>query len=283
MTRSKHNIILVLTLVAFGLSANAQGSARFPFEGTVQSYTCDGITPGAEYEFYLTANINGSDVLNDMSTGEFDFIDNASGTIGANGLASMNIQWNNGAAGHFYYLWLEASIGGCSNNIRLEIVPQTSAFDLVAENIPANYTESCPATDNGFNPMASGYSAGITELQFKVRRENGTPNPLATGNTYDWSFIPNLTVDPNLAEHINVVVSVEEATKAGERYTVSGAYSEVIVTVSIQNAPGYNLDVTLLVTGQQESNTNLSDSNPSNDQVTHTIKVMPLIGGMGGV
>jgi hypothetical protein len=285
MTRSKHTIILVLMLAAFGLSAHAQSSARLPFEGAIHSYTVDGISVGAGYEFFITANIDGSSVLDDASTGEFDFLDIANGIIGADGLASINIQWNNGAAANIYYLWLEATIGGCSNNIRLEIAPQTNTFDMVAENIPVSNTVSCPAiaNANGFNPMADSYTAGATTLQFKVRRENGTLNPASGGATYDWSFIPQLTVDPDLLGHINVIVSVEEATKDGSRYIVNGAYNEVLVTVEIQNAPGYDLDVSLLVTGQQESNTNLSDSDPTNDKVTHTIQVMPLIDGMGGV
>ena len=285
MTRSKHTTILVLMLAAFGLSANAQSSARFPFEGAVHNYTCNGISVGASYEFYITANIDGSIVLDDATTGEFDFLGATNGVVDTDGLAGIDIQWNNGAAASIYYLWLEASIGGCSNNIRLEIAPQTNTFDMVAENIPVSNTVSCPETSNanGFNPMADSYNAGVTVLQFRVRRENGTPNPADPGNTYDWSFIPQLTVDPNLSGHINVIVSVEEATQVGSRYIVSGAYNEVLVTVNIQNAPGYDLDVNLLVSGQQESNTNLNDSDPSNDNVTHTIQVMPHIGGMGGV
>lgn len=273
-------------LIALGLSANAQSSARFPFEGAVHSYTVDGISVGADYEFFIAANIDGSSRLDDTMTGEFDFLDNATGTVDTDGLASINIQWNNGAAANIYYLWLEATIpGGCSNNIRLEIAPQTNTFDLLSENIPVTNTISCPVADagNGFNPMADSYSAGATTLQFKVRRENGTLNPAVAGTTYDWSFIPQLTVDPDLAGKINVIVTVEEATLSGSRYTVSGQYDEVLVTVSIENAPGYDLDVSLLVTGQQESNTNLTDSDPTNDNVTHTIQVMPLIDGMGGV
>ena len=286
MTRSKHTIIFVFLLLAFGLTAKAQSSARFPFEGAIHSYTCDGITPGAGYEFYLAANIDGSGRLDDALTGEFDFLDSATGIVDTDGLASINIQWNNGAAANIYYLWLEATIpDGCSNNIRLEIAPQINAFDLLSENIPVTNTISCPVADagNGFNPMAESYSAGATTLQFKVRRENGTLNPAIAGSTYDWSFIPQLTVDPDLAGKINVIVTVEEATLSGSRYTVNGQYDEVLVTVSIENAPGFDLDVTLLVTGQQESNTNLTDSTPENDGVTHRIQVMPLIDGMGGV
>jgi hypothetical protein len=272
-------------LSALGPAALAQGSLKQPFEGTVHDYTVDGITSGADYLFYLTSDINGSIVLDDALEVEFDFLGNASGTIGTDGLATMPIQWNTGAAEHIYYLWLEASIGECSNHIRLEITPQSNLFDLVAENVPLENSVSCPETNpgNGFNPVTGEYFAGSTALEFKVRRENGTPNTAVPGTTYDWSFIPERTVDPDLAGHINVIVSVEEATQDGDRYIVSGAYDEVTVTVLIQNAPGYDLDVSLLLSNQLESNTNLTDNNPDNDRVTHTIQVMPVINGMGGV
>ncbi len=286
MIRIQHIIILVLMLSALVPAARAQGTLKTPIEGTVMEYTCNGITPGVDYVFYMSANIDGGSILDDAVTAEFDFLGSPTGTVGTDSLATMPIQWNGGASQNTYYLWLEAvASSGCSNSIRLEIMPQANMFDLQAENVPADFTESCPNTnpEGGFNPLTGDYFAGATTLEFLVRRQHGTPNTAVPGNTHDWSFIPELTVDPDLADHINVIVSVEQATQNGNRYIVSGAYDEVTVTVSIQNAPGYDLDVRLLLTGQQESNTLLTDNDPENDIATHTIKVMPVIGGMGGV
>jgi len=288
----KHIIIVVLMLLTLGLTANAQSTALNPYEGATHTYTWSGLAEGLDYDFYMTANADGSGVLNDDLTGEFEIF-NKTGTVGANGKASTQIEWSTGASDHIYYFWLQATIpGGCSNYRYVEITPQTNLFDLLSENVPVTNTVSCPATvtEYGFNPNTVSYNAGATVLQFKIKREFGTDNTLTAtaGDTYDWSFIPQLMVDPDLGL-TNVIITIE-GTNSGvvpadgfNRYTINGLDDEVTVTVSIQNAPGYDLDVALGVTGQQEHNTNLSDSDPTNDNVTHTIQVMPVIEGMGGV
>jgi len=293
MKCTKHIIILVITLATLGLTANAQSTATRPYEGALQTYTCNGISVGAGYTFYMAANANGSGIYDDGLTGEFDIV-SATGTVGDDGLASTPIQWNNGASTHIYYLFLQATFpGGCSNHISIQITPQVNQFDLLSENIPVTNTRSCPALSesDGFNPLASTYNAGKTTLHFVVKREYGTDNKLtaALGDTYDWSFIPQLVVDPNLLGLSNVIISIE-GTSSGvimadvdNRYTVKGFDNEVDVTVSIENAPGTIRDVTLQVTMGAENNSNLSDSDPSNNNVQHTIQIMPVIGGMGGV
>jgi hypothetical protein len=208
--------------------------------------------------------------------------------------ASAQIAWNNGASSHIYYVWLQVTgTNGCSNYRYIEVVPQPNAFDLLSENIPENNTRSCPAVSesDGFNPLATAYNAGSTTLHFLVKRENGTDNRVtpALGDTYDWSFIPVLLVDPAILGLSNVIISIEGTSSGvitadvGNRYTASGFDDEVTVTVRIDNAPGTIRDVTLQVTLGGESNTNLSDSDPSNNNVTHTIQIMPVIESMGGV
>ena len=290
MLRSKHIIIPVFMLLAFGLTAYSQGSKVSPFEGTSHTYTCNGITVGAGYSFYITANPDMSGRYDDGLTGEFDII-NSEGIVGDDGLATTEIKWNVGASEHIYYLWLEASItGGCSNYINIRITPQVNQFDLLSENVPVTNTKSCPGvtTDDGFNPMASAYSAGYTTLQFRVVRENGTDNTLTAqaGDTYNWSFVPTLEVDPDLTLG-KVIISIQGTNSgvitadASNRYNVNGLDNEVLVTVSIENAPGYTRNVTLTVTEQKEENTNLQDSDPTNDAVMHTIEVMPVIRMVG--
>ncbi|MFA9388599.1 MAG: hypothetical protein ACERKD_02245 [Prolixibacteraceae bacterium] len=292
MNQPKNIIILVFMLLAFGLTANAQSSALNPYEGATHTYAWSGVTQGLNYDFYITANADGSGMYNDDLTGEFDIL-NATGVVGADGKAATGISWNTGAAANVYYMWLEVtSTSGCSNYRYVRVTPQTNQFDLLSENVPVTNTISCPATasEDGFNPGSDTYAAGSTVLQFKVTRANGTDNTLtaSAGDTYDWSFIPQLMVDPDLGLS-NVIITIEGA-KSGvvladvnNRYQISGLDNDVTVTVSIQNAPGYDLKVDMKVTGQKEHNTNLSDSDPTNDNVTHTIQVMPVIGGMGGV
>ena len=280
-------------LTAFGLLAKAQSTSRSPYEGALHSYTVNGITVGVSYTFYITANADGSGLYDDDLTGEFDIL-NKTGIVGVDGLASTPIQWNVGASANIYYLWLQATNSdGCSNYVGMRITPQVNQFDLLSENVPVTNTVSCPATasENGFDPNSDSYSAGSTVLQFKVRREKGTDNTLTAmaGDTYDWSFIPQLEVDPDILGNINVIIEVKGIgsdivySDVADRYTINGSDNEVLVTVTIQNEPGTDLKATLKITDVLESNTNLSDSDPSNDNVTHTIQVMPLINSMGGV
>lgn len=292
MAQTKHIIICVLMLLTSVFTAKAQSTALSPYEGATHTYTWSGLAQGLEYALYITADADGGGLYDDGLTGDFD-IYNSTGTVGADGLAATDISWNVGAASNVYYFWLEASFpGGCSNKRSVRVTPQLNQFDLLSENIPITNTVSCPETNTaqGFDPNVDTYSAGSTVLQFKVIRENGTDNTLTAmaGDTYDWSFIPQLAVDPDLGL-TNVIITVEGVNSGvvladgSNRYSISGLDDEVTVTVSIGNAPGYDLDVSLNITDVQEDKTNLSDSDPSNDSVTHTIQVMPLINGMGGV
>jgi len=293
MTQFKHIIVLVLLLISFGFAAKAQGTPRYPYVGTTQTYAVNGIAGGVSYEFYITASV-GSARLDDIATGEFDFMGNTSGTLGVgDNVVSTQIAWNNGASEHIYYVGLQVTnSSGCSNSIYMEVVPQVNNFDLLSENVPVDNTISCPSVSesDGFNPLASAYDAGSTTLHFIVKRRNGTINNTspAPGDTYNWSFEPLLQVDPVLLGLSNIIISIEGATSGvisavNNRYTVSGFDDEVNVTVRIDNAPGTVRNVTLQINYGVESVTNLSDSDPSNDNTTHTIQVMPVIDDMGGV
>ena len=292
MSQLRHIIIPVLVLLAFGQAAQAQSTARQPYEGAIHTYFCNGISVGASYDFYFTANADGSGRYDDGLTGEFDVI-SAKGIVGNDGLASTPIQWNTGASAHIYYLWLEATDqGGCSNRINIQISPQINKFDLLSENIPVDNTASCPAvaSTDGFNPLAPAYDAGSTTLKFVVRRINGTDNTLTAqaGDTYNWSFEPVLSVDPSVNTGISIVsiVGVNSGTlvaDANNLYTVTGTDQEVTVTVAVKNVPGAMQDVKLTIRNQAEKNSNLPDSDPANDTVNHRIEVMPIIEGLNGV
>lgn len=281
MTQIKHIIILVFLLVAFEITTKAQSTLFSPYEGATHTYTANGLAEGVNYDWFITANADGSGLYDDGATGEFDFKTVSTGTIGVGeSTATVDIQWNNGASSHIYYLWFEVTIpGGCSNNIRVEITPKVNDFDLLSEDVISN--PKCPSisTDDGFNPLASAYDAGFTKLEFLVKKENSNRN---------WSFIPQLTVAPDLSLG-KFIISVS-GTNSGtltpdldNRYTVLASDDEVTVSVSIENSPGNTRDVTLQVTGQREEQTNLPDGDSSNDSATHTIEVIPVIGTMGGV
>lgn len=294
MTHFKHIIFIVLLLSASGLTVKAQSTALSPFEGATHTYQWSGLQSGLNYEFYFTADASGSVVLDDIATGEFDFIALPAGIVGAGqSIASVPVQWNTGASAHAYYLWLKVTnTGGCSNSRYVKVQPQINSFDLLSENIPADHTMSCPAvaSTDGFIPLASTYDAGSTTLKFKIRRVNGTDNKLTAqaGDSYDWSFEPVLTLDPayNLGISIVSVAGINSGTlmaNGSKLYTVNGADDEVTVTVAIKNLPGTIQEVSLKIKNQAESNTNLQDSDAANDLVKHRIEIMPVINGMQGV
>jgi hypothetical protein len=154
-------------------------------------------------------------------------------------------------------------------------MPQFSGFDLLSENIPVDNTQSCPATTalDGFNPLAGEYNAGTTLINFKVRREGGT---------LGWMFEPVVTINPEW--NIDVAVVSVTAPNAGvltadasKSYTVPAIDNEVIVAVAVRNYEGTEQVITLEVRNQQEEQTLLGDSNPSNDKVQHRITVIPVI------
>lgn len=282
----------MITLFAFGQAAWSQSTARQPYEDAIHTYICNGISVGASYDFYITANADGSGRYDDGLTGEFDMI-NSKGIVGNDGLASTPIQWNTGASAHIYYVWLEATDpGGCSNRINIQITPQINKFDLMSENIPVDHTMSCPAvaSTEGFNPLASAYDSGTTILKFIVRRVNGTENSQTAqaGDTFDWSFEPVLSIEPVSNPGISIVsiAGLNSGTLAANSnglYTVPGSDQEVTVTVAVKNVPGTSQDVKLMIKNQEENNTSLPDSNPANDTVKHRIEVMPVIDGLYGI
>ncbi len=292
MIQLKLIILLVLLAAGFSPTAMAQSTARRPYEGALHTYTCNGISVGALYNFYITANADGSGYYDDGLTGEFDII-NAKGKVGGDGLASTQIQWKTGASAHIYYVWLEATDnGGCSNRINIQITPQINKFDLLSENIPVDNTMSCPAvaSTDGFNPLASAYDAGTTTLKFVVRRVNGTDNKLTAnaGDSYDWFFEPVLAVDPATNTDISIIsiVGVNSGKLTADTknlYMVNGLDNEVTVTVAVKNVPGTSQDVKLTIRNQGESRTNLPDSNSANDTVKHRIEVLPVINNLQGV
>lgn len=280
MTHIKQLIGLAFLLVVLSTAAKAQSTALFPFEGATHTYGWNGLTNGDLYAFYLTADAAGTVRLDDAIAGEFDFLDTTTGTVAAN-RAAVPLAWNLGASNNIYYLWIEVTNpGGCSNYRHVRVTPQVNQFDLLSENIPIDNTISCPAvnTADGFNPLAAGYDAGTTTLQFKVRR---------TGGNRNWKFEPVLTIDPtwNIDIAVLSIVGANSGTlvaDASNVYTVNALDDEVLVTVSVKNQPGNTQVVSFEVKNQSEANTNLLDSNSSNDKVTHTIQIMPVINSMGG-
>ncbi|MBN1768952.1 MAG: hypothetical protein JXR50_02120 [Prolixibacteraceae bacterium] len=277
MTLLKKKIVFIGMFCALAIGAGAQSTPTHPYEGATHTYVLNGLTPGVEYDFFMTLRADGSGVLDPNSENEFDFLTCPNGKVEAGeSTAKLPVKWRYGASYRAYYLWVTLTPpNGCSNSRCLEILPQPNAFDLLSENIPVDNTESCPAIAkaDGFNPLADEYDAGTTTLKFKIRREGGNKA---------WTFEPKVFIEPNWNVDVSIVHIVAANAgliEAGEanRYTVPASDDEVIVTVAVRNYEGTEQIVTMAVRNQQEESTQLGDSNSENDQVRHRITVMPII------
>jgi hypothetical protein len=208
MIRFKKIIIFVLLLTSFGMLVKAQSTALFPDEGSIHSYTCNGISEGAGYIFYITAQ-TGS-----VLPGDFDFIGDISGIIGNDGLASVEIQWNTGSSLNQYDVWLEVTISGCSNKIFIGVSPQpnnrSSGFDVMAS------TECFNLSDNSF------------AISFITLDNNGQPIPAA--------YFPMMAeFSVNGTNHSQMVSYNNQLLQISEDWFVANPIQTTDVLVEITN------------------------------------------------
>ena len=171
MSRLKQ-ITFVLLLNAFCIGISAQNLSLVPIEGSLHSYTCNGVTEGCNYVFNVVADNGGQ-------PGDFNFIGSNSGVIGNDGIATTQIQWNIGSSLNTYKVWLEVEYNGCSNRIYIGVSPQpnnrsldfgitasTECFNLNGNN----FTVSIITLDNNGQPIPAAYFP--LQVEFTV---NGTP------------------------------------------------------------------------------------------------------------
>ncbi len=165
MNRSTNKIILICLLLISGIKIVGQNPYEIPVEGSTHSYTCNGITEGSNYTFYVTTETQNQ-------TGEYDFIGSESGTVGNDGLASVRIQWNEGSALSEYEVWLEVNLSGCSNTIFIEVLPQPNNR---AAGFYAELSNSCyEPGGNGFElPLSfpGNNSEPLSETYFPLNVE----------------------------------------------------------------------------------------------------------------
>lgn len=170
MTDYKQFIILVLLVTSFGMFTNAQSTVTNPYEESIHTYACNGISVGADYNFYINY---GNNFDGGVLTGDFDFIGDISGVVGSDGIASTQIKWNIGSSVNQYDVWLEVTTSGCSNKIFIGVSPQpnnrTIEFDIMASTEcfnPAsnNFAVSFITLDNNRQPLSAAYFPMFVEF-----------------------------------------------------------------------------------------------------------------------
>lgn len=221
-------------LLSFAWLAEAQHSAVLPLEGGVYDYTCNGISVGAEYKFYVAANPDGTGIYDDGLTNEFDFIGDTTGVIGSDGLATAQIIWNEGASLNAYNVWLEVSIAGCSNSIRLEVAPQqnnrTAGFEITASENCFNTSDnsfaiSFIALDNSGQPLSAAHFPLNVEFSVDGQSHSQTVtfnNQIIQVNELWFNADPTVNKDvlveiTNATDKDNILLKPDEITAAHTR------------------------------------------------------------------
>jgi hypothetical protein len=232
MLKLKQVIITGLLLIAFGLSAIAQNPALSPYEGATHVYAWTGLQSGMEYEFYLTANSDGTGIYDDGLTDEFDFLISPSGTIGVGeSEATVEIVWNTGASLKPFYVWIDVhEPGGCSNYRYVGVSPmpnnRSAEFDITAStecfNTGSNsFTLPVNLLDNTGQPLSALYFPMMVEFTVNGTVQSqlvGYNNQLLSINE-DW-----FAADPTQNSDITVeIINVTDAKNATVKPDVTNA------------------------------------------------------------
>ena len=255
-------IVFVLLLGIFSATAIAQNLSLVPIEGSLHSYTCNGVTEGCNYVFNVVADNGGQ-------PGDFNFIGSNSGIIGNDGIATAQIQWNTGSSLSTYKVWLEVENNGCSNRIFIGVSPQPNNrsvdFGITASTEcfnsgNNNFTVSIITLDNSGQPIPAAYfplqveftvngapqsqllsydnqQLKITEAMFSVLPDQETLVEVALTNVTD---IKNSPVQPGVKgthlHTIHAIPAIEFTEELRKKYYEKQSFTAYYSTV------GYNSD-----------------------------------------
>lgn len=275
------SLAICVGLASFVSQVSAQSTAIAPYDGATHTYTFDGIDDGREFEFFVTQTPDFSATrIPDFGT----FTTSATGTVAGAG-AAVTIQWATDASavtkyatGVFVFVKIHETTAGtdiCENYKAVKVIPVPNAFNiLLADEVTS---PSCPTLVNGFNPVvapADTYNAGKTTLTYRVER-TGSPN--------DWSF----DFDISRTGTGNFTYTAGAAVTGDQTSTLTGIAVNTITTnfidivIVVDNMPGEKPTFTIDVTSAQDFVTKVSPlTYPT--AVTHTINIMPTIGGFTG-
>lgn len=208
-------IAFVFLLGVFSTGINAQNLSLVPIEGSLHSYTCNGVTEGSNYVFNVVADNGGQ-------PGDFDFIGSNSGIIGNDGIATTQIQWNTGSSLNTYKVWLDVEYNGCSNRIYIGVSPQPNnrsiGFGLTAS------TECFSLSGNDF------------AVSFITLDNNGQPIPAAYFPLFV-EFSVNGAIQSQLVSYDNQVLQISETMFSA--LPNQNTSVEVVLTsvTDVKNAP----------------------------------------------
>lgn len=145
---------------------------------------------------------------------------------------------------------------------------------LVTDETPTPSGNHCPEFGGPFNPDNSDYNAGVTEVIFKVTKEESI-----TGN---WTFDFEIDQTGEVEVYDLVSVTGNNSTITYNNDVAGGSIdatdnTEVTYTFWIVNVPGTALDVKITVSNGNDGV--CSETSSTNDNnITHVINEMPAVG-----
>jgi len=178
-----------------------------------------------------------------------------------------------------YTLVSVTDANGCMRSTGFTIDEATitiNEFNMVVSD--ATLTPSgnhCPEFGGPFNANSSSYNPGVTEVKFKVTKEESTTN--------NWTF--DFAIEETGGVEVYDLVSVTDNNDNTIAYIgndaggslIAGDNIEVTFTFWIVNVPGTALNVKFTVSGGDDgvcSETGSTDDN----SIIHVINVMPAVG-----
>jgi hypothetical protein len=165
--------------------------------------------------------------------------------------------------------------GTCSQSLSESSTVTVNQFNMIISD--ATLTPSgghCPEFGGPFNPNNSDYNAGVTEVIFKVIKEEFT-----TGN---WTFDFGIDETGDVEVYDLVSVTGNNSTIAYNNDVAGGSIdatdnTEVTFTFQIWNVPGTTLDVDFMVSNGNDGNCDETGNLTDNNEI-HTINGMPVVG-----
>jgi len=301
--------ILILTMlcigfVSFSTKSFAQSSTPLkPYDGATHGYTFDGMTDGYKYQFYLTTNPQEKDntVTAPVTSG---ILTGAIGTVGdaGTGKATVSINWNIAASdtynsGNPIYLFLKVwdetpATKVCENYKAVKITPVANTFNVFVDDVTASgIPESCPELNfaKDFQPIivdlegnnTTAYNAGYSEVSFKISRAG-------TANAWDFNFTIANATTANYTYTISgdtsgdLLVGTGDQANATKDVAAAAGDAFVTITLKVPNVESVNPDFSFTINSASDHVSKATDSDNSDDQVTHMINILPAIGGFTG-
>ena len=297
MKKSLLIIAIFMLLTGFASKVFAQSIPLAPWEGAIHTYRVNGIANGSQFEFGVSTTADGYN-----NTGSFYNITTATtGTVGSDGIASVVIEWEEGAAAAgYYYVWINIiDSDNCGTfrallvdpipaitdpyNVNFGIVAlqtgddQTDPVDII-DNAGSTSEESCPAfVDENwlFTTLTDAtVNDGYSYVYFRINRSS------VTWPSTTWSITPTVSGSANNWEYSNSAAAVFTSFTSGNAIGGITTGNDLYLRARVTNGNSAQ-DITVSIAdGGDDAQTNETATHTENS-ATLTVRPVPAVGNFG--